>query len=110
MKEDAGQNQQKPDHNPEKAAAEISQDLHKETQADQMDRRHKMVAQRVQQKAISALAALAPEDMTANEARQLLKTAQDIERRITEHRRDPDRQREDVQALFESVWEAAKRG
>ena len=112
MTEDAGLNRQTADHTPNETAPEISADLtqtHKETPAELMDRRHKRVAQNAQKKAIDALAMLAPEDMTANEARQLLKTAQDIERRITEERRDPDRQREDVQALLASVWEAAKR-
>ena len=100
-------------HTPDNTATEINADApqtHKETQAEAMDRRHKIIAQQAQKKAIDALAQIAPEDMTANEARQLLKTAQDIERQITEGRRDPDRQREDVQALLTSVWTAAKRG
>ena len=96
----------------EEKAAEKGEErpqAHKETQAELMNARHKRIAQNAQKKAIDALAALAPEDMTANEARQLLKTAQDIERRIIEGRRDPDRQREDVQRLLASVWETAKR-
>ena len=113
MTEDAGLNRQTADHTPNETAPEISADLtqtHRETQADIMNRVHRRIAQNAQKKAVEALAQIAPEDMTANEARQLLKTAQDIERRITEGRRDPDRQREDVQALLASVWEAAKRG
>jgi uncharacterized protein YifN (PemK superfamily) len=90
----------------EENTTEIAE-AHKDTAAEAMDRRHKRIAQNAQKKAIDALAQLAPEDMTANEARQLLKTAQDIERKIT--RRDPDRQREDVQTLLANVWEAAKR-
>lgn len=85
-------------------------ETHKETDAEQMDRRHKFIAQRAQKKAIEALAQIAPEDMTATEARQLLKTAQDIERKSTQKTRDPEKQREEVQALFERVWEAAKGG
>lgn len=113
MKKDAGQTQQAADNTTEETAPEISADLpqtHEETTPTQMDRRHKYVAVRVQKKAIEALARLAPEDMTANEARQLLKTAQDIERRITEGRRDADKQRDEVQALLASVWAAAKGG
>ena len=113
MTGDAGLNRQTADHTPNETAPEISADLtqtHRETQADIMNRVHRRIAQNAQKKAVEALAQIAPEDMTANEARQLLKTAQDIERRITEGRRDPDRQREDVQALLASVWEAAKRG
>lgn len=113
MTEDAGRSPQTAEHTPDKTAQEITADApqtHKETQADMMNRVHRRIAQNAQKKAIEALAQIAPEDMTANEARQLLKTAQDIERRITEQRRDPDRQREDVQALLASVWEAAKRG
>ena len=113
MKEDAGHNPQTADHTPDETAQEINADApqtHKETPGEQMDRRHKRIAQNAQKKAIDALAQMAPEGMTATEARLLLKTAQDIERRITEQRRDPDRQREDVQALLASVWEAAKRG
>lgn len=91
-------------------AEHIAEDAGTQRAADtQMNARHKRIAQNAQRKAIDALAMLAPEDMTANEARQLLKTAQDIERRITESRRDPDRQREDVQALLASVWTAAER-
>lgn len=103
---------QQAEDTPDETAPEINAEVpqtHKETQAEAMDRRHKRIAQSAQKKAIEALAMLAPEGMTANEARQLLKTAQDIERRITEGRRDPDRQREDVQALLASVWDAAKR-
>lgn len=113
MKKDAGQTPQTADHTPEKTDAEINVELpqtHEEPTPAQMDRRHKYVAVRVQKKAIEALARLAPEDMTANEARQLLKTAQDIERRITEGRRDADKQRDEVQALLASVWAAAKGG
>lgn len=112
MTEDEGHSQ-RAQHIAGETAAEIAQDCaqtHKETDAEQMDRRHKKIAQNAQKKAIDALAMLAPEDMTANEARQLLKTAQDIERRITEGRRDPDAQREAVQALLASVWTAAKQG
>lgn len=99
-------------HTPEKTDVEINADsslTHKETLAERMDMRHRRIAQNAQKKAIDALAQIAPEDMTANEARQLLKTAQDIERRITEKRRDADQQRDDVQQLMASVWEAAKR-
>lgn len=98
-------------HTPEKTDVEINADssTHKETLAEQMDMRHRRIAQNAQKKAIDALAQIAPEDMTANEARQLLKTAQDIERRITEKRRDADQQRDDVQQLMASVWKAAKR-
>ena len=105
MTEDAGQTP-RAEHIAEDAGTE------KAAQRDvqSMNARHKRTAQNAQKKAIDALAMLAPEDMTANEARQLLKTAQDIERRITEGRREPERQREDVQALFESVWTAAKQG
>lgn len=109
---DAGQNPHTADNTPGETAPEIhaeAPETHKETTADTMDRRHKIIAQRAQQKAITALAQIAPEEMTANEARQLLKTAQDIERRITEGHRDPERQRAEVQRLFASVWEAAKR-
>ena len=100
------------DDTPNKTDAEINAEppqTHKETPTELMDRRHKRIAQNAQKKAIDALAQIAPEDMTATEARQLLKTAQDIERRITEGRRDPDRQREDVQALLASVWAAAQK-
>ena len=109
MREEEGQ--RTAEHTPDETPAEISPEspqTHKETPGEQMDRRHRYVAQRAQKKAIDALAMIAPEDMTANEARQLLKTAQDIERRITEGHRDPDTQREDVQALLASVWKAAK--
>ena len=98
------------DHNANMAAAEKDGERHKEQPAEGMDARHRRIALNAQKKAISALAQLAPEDMTANEARQLLKTAQDIERRITEGHRDPERQRDEVQRLLASVWEAAKRG
>jgi hypothetical protein len=112
METDAGKNP-RADHTWDETAPEIGQEspqIHKETPTDMMDRRHRNIAQRAQKKAIDALARIDPEDMTANEARQLLKTAQDIERRVTEGHRDPDRQREDVKALLASVWEAAKRG
>lgn len=103
----------KTDNTPNKPDAEKSAEepqTHKETPAELMDRRHKRVAQNAQKKAIDALAQIDPADMSANEARQLLKTAQDIERRITEGRRDADAQRDEVQRLLASVWEAAKRG
>lgn len=109
---EAGQPPQTADNTPGETAPEIHAEApqtHKEPTADRWPSRHKLIAQRAQQKAIAALAQIAPEDMTANEARQLLKTAQDIERRITEGHRDPERQREEVQRLFASVWEAAKR-
>ena len=113
MTEDAGRSPQTAEHTQDRTAQEITADApqaYKETQAEAMDRRHKRIAQNAQKKAIDALAQIAPEDMTANEARQLLKTAQDIERRITEQRRDPDRQRKEVQALLASVWDTAKQG
>lgn len=101
----------KADNTPAKTGAEISTETptaHKEEPAEIMNRVHRRIAQNAQKKAIEALAQLAPEDMTANEARQLLKTAQDIERRITEGHRDPETQRAEVQALLASVWKAAK--
>ena len=112
MEEKAGKKpQQTPESTPKETGAEISPELrqtHKETEAEQMDRRHKIIAQRAEKKAIDALAQILPEDMSANEARQLLKTAQDIERKLTDGKRDPEKQREDVQALLDSVWKSAK--
>lgn len=113
MRETKGQEPTTAQHTPDEIPDEINADqpqAHKETPAEAMDRRHKKIAQNAQKKAIDALAQLAPEDLKANEARLLLKTAQDIERQITEGRRDAETQREDVQRLLASVWEAAKRG
>lgn len=113
MDMEKGKGSNRPESTPKETGAEISQEsptAHKESEAEQMDRRHKFIAQRAQKKAIDALAQIAPEDMTATEARQLLKTAQDIERKSTQKTRDAEKQREEVQALFTRVWEAAKGG
>lgn len=114
MDENAGKTpQQTAERTPEETGAEISlvsRQTREKLEAEQMDRRHKIIAQRAEKKAIDALAQIAPEDMSANEARQLLKTAQEIEQKITTQRRNPDKQREEVQALFSQVWNAAKRG
>lgn len=111
MEENENRKQTTANNNPKETDEEISPELrqmHKETEAEQMDRRHKIIAQRAEKKAIEALAQIAPEDMSTNEARQLLKTAQDIERKLTEGRRDPEKQREEVQKLLASVWKSAK--